>query len=774
MSKALEFLQLLYPDGPWVLTAIGRATINTDTFGPGREKELDEWLAQYNGAWNVYYSANRVKEATKSKASKENIRDACYLYVDVDPEPGEDIKLEQRKILARFQAALPRPTFLVFSGGGYQALWRLKKPVRIDGDIQLANEVELYNIALERKYGGDHCHNIDRILRLPGTVNVPTKGKAQKGRRRADAELVWFHDSSYDIGDFPKASRVIDTVSDKKGLTKEFLIPDTIKRVEIDDLDKWNVPDRVKIMVVQGQLDDKKEGDNSRSAWLFDCVCNLIRCGVPDDVIYSIITDSDFRISHHILDQKNASRSAKRQIERGHKKVDEDATKQDESDNGKLLNKINDDYFFLTNQARICSNRNPEDLSFFTVSEFQAIFANQYAEVGSDQQGNPKYVKAGKWWLEHPKRREYFDIEFNPAGASDNNYNLWTGFAVKPEMGDCSLYLRHLLEIVCSGNQSHYEYILKWMARAVQRPELTGGVAIILRGEQGTGKSFFVKQFGKLFGRHYGAFSQPDHLTNKYNAHLEYLCVMFAEEAFFAGDKRHESVLKALVTEETMQVERKYGATRMVPNRLSIIMASNEEWVIPAGKHERRYFVVDCSTSKMQNLEYFHDMADQMEDGGREALLYYLLHEVDITDFNVWNKPKTQALLTQQELSFNPVERWWFECLRENSVDHGWPYRMAKDTLYDSFLSSGGKARAVGRVDFGRKMKTMVDLKVTKMQEERRNEKTGKNEARIVNAFEFPTISDARLQFEQYRREKYTWAAEATYETPAEKKVDPF
>ena len=43
----------------------------------------------------------------------------------------------------------------------------------------------------------------------------------------------------------------------------------------------------------------------------------------------------------------------------------------------------------------------------------------------------------------------------------------------------------------------------------------------------------------------------------------------------------------------------------------------------------------------MQDLEYFNAITAQLEDGGYEALLYHLQHEVDIRDFDPSHVPKT-------------------------------------------------------------------------------------------------------------------------------------
>ena len=69
------------------------------------------------------------------------------------------------------------------------------------------------------------------------------------------------------------------------------------------DLDQWYVPDRVNLIIVDGKGSELKPGDNSRSVWLYDVVCNLIRCGVLDEIMLGIITDPDWKISESVLDK---------------------------------------------------------------------------------------------------------------------------------------------------------------------------------------------------------------------------------------------------------------------------------------------------------------------------------------------------------------------------------------------------------------------------------------------------------------------------------------
>ena len=150
-------------------------------------------------------------------------------------------------------------------------------------------------------------------------------------------------------------------------------------------------------------------------------------------------------------------------------------------------------------------------------------------------------------------------LSSHPGRQIEGYYNLWRGFAVKPRPGDWSLLRGHFRDNVCRGDQKLFDYVLAWMANGVQHPGRSGEVALVLRGEQGVGKGIAAREYGALFGQHFIHVSQARHLFGNFNGHLQDAVVVFADEAFGTQDKEAEAVLKALITEPTITIERKSG-----------------------------------------------------------------------------------------------------------------------------------------------------------------------------------------------------------------------
>lgn len=787
-----DFLKKWKKSGPWVLTSIqtDRKAISTATFRPEDEEKMLEWLEKYNGQRNIYFHVNSVMRDLTSKALKEDIRSADWLHIDIDPQPGEDIKVERERALSlltdKLPKGIPSPTVVIFSGGGYQGFWRLKESVAIDGDTKKAEDFELYNKRLEQIFGGDHCHNVDRIMRLPGTINIPDAKKKKAGRTEELAVCFQFTDKSYDLSEFKKAQSVqidggVGNQGGDSGGGYTVSVPGNVARIiDLSELDEWNVPDRLKVIIVQGRHPDHpKEGDNSRSAWLFDCICHLFRCNVPDEIVYSIITDPEWGISESVRESKNSERYAIRQMTRAKEHVVDP--------NLRMMNERHAIIGNLGGKCRVIEEVEDDILkrTRLTVSSFEDLrnrYSHMTVEVGQDKEGKAIRISLGKYWLSHPMRRQFDYMRFMPQGDRKGVYNLWRGFSVEPKPGDCSIYLSHLKENVCGGNQDHYNYLIKWMARAVQYPASPGEVAVVMRGGKGVGKSIVARLFGQLFGRHHLHVANPSHLVGNFNAHLRDVICLFADEAFFAGDKRHESVLKMLVTEDSIPIEQKGVDVETYPNYVHLLMAANDPHIIRASGDERRYFVLEVRDSAKQNKKMFGDMVKQMAEGGLEALLFHL-QSIDLSDFEVRDVPQTDALQEQKLLSMSIDEEWWYRKLQNGRLlesDSEWTRDVPCDSMINDFTAYAekwkfnrrGNETALGR--FLSRVCPHIVRTQKRVLTDAYDESTGRTvqKKKRLYFYDFGDLSKCRQEWEKLHG-KVIWETEST-EPQSEIVKEPF
>ena len=277
---------------------------------------------------------------------------------------------------------------------------------------------------------------------------------------------------------------------------------------------------------------------------------------------------------------------------------------------------------------------------------------------------------AAQLWLEHPRRREYLGgLVFDPSKQAPKDYfNLWCGLGVVARRGSWRLMQEHVLRVICCGNREHYEYLMNVAALMIQRPAEPAEVCIVLQGEEGTGKGIFLRALLKIMGQHGLYLSHPEHLRGKHNAHLWDCVMLFADEAFYAGDKQHESVLKALITEEYLLVEPKFRDIFSALNHLHIWMASNLSWVVPVGLHGRRWFILKVADNRMGDHDYFSALIAEINNGGGAEAMLYDLHRRDLSNFNPRIVPKTEAYLEQRVHTLDGLHRWWLTCLEREFV----------------------------------------------------------------------------------------------------------
>ena len=180
-----------------------------------------------------------------------------------------------------------------------------------------------------------------------------------------------------------------------------------------------------------------------------------------------------------------------------------------------------------------------------TFADFQRLYLNRFVKTGvSEKTGEPIYSQAAYVWLRHRNRRQYIGgMVFDPSDRQqpDDVLNLWQGFGVKPKPGSCEKFKDHLLNVICHNDTVLYEYVLDWMADVVQHPDKRGEIALVLCGPEGCGKGIFGYAMKYLLGQHGLAISNAKHLIGHFNAHLRDTVLLFADEAFYAGDRAHTS-----------------------------------------------------------------------------------------------------------------------------------------------------------------------------------------------------------------------------------------
>ena len=291
---------------------------------------------------------------------------------------------------------------------------------------------------------------------------------------------------------------------------------------------------------------------------------------------------------------------------------------------------------------------------------------------------NETSVPAFDVWFESDEAPRFpGGVRFDPSNKLTNMYyNLWMGWKYDdanyqmPDKNDSKLgrFLDHIYRNISDKDDRIYNYVLNWMALAIQKPEIKAPVVLVLRSdEEGVGKGIFANFFGELFGDSFWSISHPDHIVGSFNGHLQNCVLLHSDEAEFL--RKHQTVLKNLITEPMININPKGTTPFQAKSYLHIIMSSNSDFTVPAGIGSRRFCILDVIPNNKEDLTFFKPMRKDLESGGYKEL-FHRLKARDISNFEIEKYPETEALFRQRIHGLDKEYKFIYEKLENKILDY--------------------------------------------------------------------------------------------------------
>ena len=167
-----------------VLPSGKRTFISLSTDWQTLREDVDEFCEEYKCQDIFFGVATRDKKGGK----KENVVSIPCVWGDID------FKNNSEKEFGKKLRAFPfKPTIIIRSGNGIHLYFLLEKPVQQKN----GSEIEMVNEWVSTELGGDNVANVDRILRLPDTVN-------HKYDNKPLCQVVEINDTTHKLKDFLK------------------------------------------------------------------------------------------------------------------------------------------------------------------------------------------------------------------------------------------------------------------------------------------------------------------------------------------------------------------------------------------------------------------------------------------------------------------------------------------------------------------------------------------------------------------------------------------
>lgn len=208
------------------------------------------------------------------------------------------------------------------------------------------------------------------------------------------------------------------------------------------------------------------------------------------------------------------------------------------------------------------------------------------------------------------KKKEYY---INRGGCSlhhDKELKKYDEYDEKIKYG-VNLYIDHIKNIICDGNEEYFDFFMNWIYSVVSFKR--SNIGVVLFGEQGTGKSIVVKFLEDfVIGKHLVLSTADVNCLKQFNGSFEGKTLINFEEFPTPNSEDFHNLadtLKNLITNSTIEINKKFINPYSVSNYSNIIITTNNKSIIKMPNDDRRYLMLKVSNKKRCNAEYFNELA---------------------------------------------------------------------------------------------------------------------------------------------------------------------
>lgn len=319
-------------------------------------------------------------------------------------------------------------------------------------------------------------------------------------------------------------------------------------------------------------------------------------------------------------------------------------------------------YIYVEEGQQIIDSSRPLESGRYKATDFEK--AKKNCKVGDSQMFNK--------WLSSPRRKTVRDMTFRPGGQRivEKDKALYYNTYDPPEQLQepfnneyMDVYEDHMMWLF--QDVDAWQRMVNWMAITVQRPDVRVPWAPLLVSVGGTGKTWVFECMKNMLDGRYCASVDPEELEQQYNSYMADTLVVWFEEVHTR--QRHEMVdkLKPIITNNTMEINNKYGGKGQREVYANVGMTSNHDDALALKPEDLRRYWVYRITRPICSPEYGKRIYGWLDTAGPKHALH-MLRKIDISSwaFNA-EPPVTDATKTMIRANMSLASRAVMECIED-------------------------------------------------------------------------------------------------------------
>lgn len=322
------------------------------------------------------------------------------------------------------------------------------------------------------------------------------------------------------------------------------------------------------------------------------------------------------------------------------------------------------DWCFIAGIKRFVSI---ETLVEWDKEQFDAMHAPLFSRGKASEHvlRNPNFkrVNGATYWPEQP-------MWVNEYGLDKLNY--WRPLDLTAQRGDVTPFMDHIEYLYPEKRDA--KILLQYLAYQVQFPGQKVHWAVLLEGDQGNGKSYFASVMRRVLGQQNVKMVNNEALHETFTGWQRNTQLIIVEEMMAKARLELMNKLKPMITEPWCTIREMYRPPYEQPNRFNFLFFSNHRDSIIINSTDRRYCILKTNSPPHPkgNAGYYGPLFEWTRKNG-PALLHYLKHEVDLSDF----QPKAHAPMTEGKMALiaqsrMPLDAFIFEHVEAREYPFHW------------------------------------------------------------------------------------------------------